>query len=344
MYLPTRLPRRLLGNKLYGFLRDTSVSMWPVFSPALLRRNLDQILGGHGPIVIGPWMSEVGYELLYWIPFLNWIANHYQLDPARVTVVSRGGVRHWYQRHAANYVDLLGVYSPEEYRQLNARRLDEIGSQKQMNVATSEREILLNVGLGADAYHWLHPSIMYGLFRFVWRLKNPIDFAFRHLDFDKLPPPPVPPGVPELPEDFVAVRFYGSECFPLDETNMRFVEEVVTRLAEQHPVVVIQSGLVLDDHAAFWSSGGGRVMALNVHELSSAADNLWLQSYVISKARQLVGTYGGFSYMGPFYGVPTTAIYSEANFLNIHAEIALHAFSEGPTGLFSLRHRDSALQ
>ena len=26
-----------------------------------------------GPILVGPWLSEVGFELLYWIPLLRWI-------------------------------------------------------------------------------------------------------------------------------------------------------------------------------------------------------------------------------------------------------------------------------
>ena len=27
------------------------------------------------PILVGPWLGEVGFELLYWIPFLRWFAR-----------------------------------------------------------------------------------------------------------------------------------------------------------------------------------------------------------------------------------------------------------------------------
>ena len=30
-----------------------------------------------GPLIVGPWTSEVGYEALYWVPFLAWAADHY---------------------------------------------------------------------------------------------------------------------------------------------------------------------------------------------------------------------------------------------------------------------------
>ncbi len=37
-----------------------------------MRKELEPLTKTTAPIVIGPWVGEVGYELLYWIPFLNW--------------------------------------------------------------------------------------------------------------------------------------------------------------------------------------------------------------------------------------------------------------------------------
>jgi hypothetical protein len=39
--------------------------------------------------------------------------------------------------------------------------------------------------------------------------------------------------------------------------------------------------------------------------------NLETQSAIIAHARALVGTYGGLSYLGPFYGVPAIGVYSD---------------------------------
>ena len=46
---------------------------------------------GSRPIIAGPWTSEVGYEALYWLPFLAWAADHYGVRPERMIALSRGG-------------------------------------------------------------------------------------------------------------------------------------------------------------------------------------------------------------------------------------------------------------
>jgi hypothetical protein len=42
-------------------------------------------------------------------------------------------------------------------------------------------------------------------------------------------------------------------------------------------------------------------------------NNLRLQSQIISRATAFVGTYGGLSYLGPYYKVPTIAFYSDSH-------------------------------
>jgi hypothetical protein len=66
----------------------------------LLAEDQDQ------PIVFGPWRGDLAAELLYWAPFVRWAREHFALDPARVTVVSRGPVGHWYAGACGTYVDL----------------------------------------------------------------------------------------------------------------------------------------------------------------------------------------------------------------------------------------------
>ena len=58
-------------------------------------RELVTALGRSGrPILIGPWLSEAGFELLYWIPFLAWAKAYGNLDPvaARRRLARRRGV------------------------------------------------------------------------------------------------------------------------------------------------------------------------------------------------------------------------------------------------------------
>src|SRR3989442_2720473 len=60
-------------------------------------RALARVAAGRGPIVVGPWTSEVGYEALYWIPFLHWFVDRYAIPSSRVVAISRGGVEAWYR-------------------------------------------------------------------------------------------------------------------------------------------------------------------------------------------------------------------------------------------------------
>src|SRR5437762_11102878 len=68
-------------------LRDRT---WPAIARDVsARRELRAAAAGSGPILVGPWLSEVGYEALYWVPFVRWFTRHYDVDPARVIAVSR---------------------------------------------------------------------------------------------------------------------------------------------------------------------------------------------------------------------------------------------------------------
>src|SRR4029077_6002753 len=69
---------------------------WPAISRDVsARRALRAAAAGSGPIMLGPWLSEVGYEALYWVPFVRWFTRQYDVDPDRLVVVSRGGVAAW---------------------------------------------------------------------------------------------------------------------------------------------------------------------------------------------------------------------------------------------------------
>ncbi len=68
------------------------------FREAKEARELVTVLGRSGkPIILGPWLSETGFELLYWIPFLAWAKAYGNFDPDRLIVVSRGGAAPWYR-------------------------------------------------------------------------------------------------------------------------------------------------------------------------------------------------------------------------------------------------------
>ena len=67
---------------------------------------------------------------------------------------------------------------------------------------------------------------------------------------------------------------------------------------------------------------------MHLPEGMDPARNLEIQTAVVAGARAFAGTYGGFSYLAPFHGVPSCACYSDATgFSRKHLQVALEAFT-----------------
>jgi hypothetical protein len=147
-----------------------------------------------------------------------------------------------------------------------------------------------------------------------------VDRFARYRQFEPLSDP----VLDHLPSEYVAARFYFSDCFPDSADNRAFARMVIAALAERTPVVLLNPGHRVDDHADLTSPDGGRVFSISAG--LAPERNLAVQSAVISRARAFVGTYGGYSYLAPFYGVPALAFYSERTFKPHHLHVAQRVF------------------
>ncbi len=287
-----------------------------------VRQELRRLQETTGPIVIGPWVGEVGFELLYWIPFLNWALREYELDRRRLIVVSRGGAGRWYRHLTAEYLDVFSLFTLDEYRQANEARWDKAGHQKQYRVEQMDRDIFdrAREKAGLQQAELLHPSLMYRILRFYWFEKAGIGLLDRHTEFRRLAPVERTPALKDLPADYVAVRFYFRPSFPDTPENQRFAAHVIRSLSEEIPVVLLNTGLRLDDHEDMDVPGKN---VYRVDELMRLEQNLEIQTEIISHARAFVGTYGGLAYLGPFYGVPSVSFYStEEELVPAHLDVS----------------------
>jgi hypothetical protein len=278
-----------------------------------------------GRFVVGPWLSEIGFEVLYWIPLLNWFVSRYGVDPDRVVAISRGGARCWYRDIAAGYVEIFEHFSPDELSAWHRRRIAETQSQKQMGVSSFDREILRVAGGEADieGATLIHPSLMYRMFRFFWAERRAIGLIIDRTLHRPLPRPASAgdddPPLTDLPDDYVALKAYFSSCFPDTEDNRAFLAALLESLARHTDVVVLSTGLEIDDHSDYDPVGAHRVYSASGR--MTPANNLDVQTRVISRARALVTTYGGFSYLGPLLGVPSLSFYSVENFNPTHLDV-----------------------
>ena len=300
-------------------------------------RELVTLLGRSGkPVIVGPWLSETGFELLYWIPFLAWAKTYGNLDPEKLVVVSRGGAAPWYSHISPHYEDVLTFFPPDEFRRKNDERIEaQHGRLKHLDVSAFDREIIDRVSArrGLRGAQLLHPSEMYRLFEHFWFQRAPVTLIEAFTNFSALPPGAPWPLRSALPPRYIAAKFYGNSALPDTPDNRAFIQELLSRLAEDTDIVLLNTADRYDDHDDFPPALKGRVHT--IEHLMRPEDNLAVQTEVIRHAEAFVGTYGGFSYLAPLLGVDTLAFYSHpTGFRFDHLEVAKRVFSGLRCGAF----------
>ena len=298
------------------------------------RRRLTALAASGDDVVVGPWLGEVGFELLYWVPFLQWAVEAGGLDPARLIVVSRGGTAAWYRHVTQRYADVFDHLTPEEFDVRNRARLAEVGEQKQVRTTGVEREIVSRVSssLGLRDPKVLDPSMMFELMNPYWWGHRTSAWVEQHARFRVFE---APVAEPPLPAGYATVKFYFNECFPSTPENRACAATVVRDLAKDGPVVSLVTGLRVDDHLA-WAEEE-QMAAHGIRTSLTPATNLGVQTAIVAGARAWAGTYGGFAYLAPFCGVPASAFFSNAaGFSRRHLELAEQVFAGFGEGLLRL--------
>ena len=299
---------------------DTYRAEWRV------ERDIARVTSGSDPIIVGPWLSEVGYEVLYWIPFVRWVQSQYDIPRDRLVVVTRGGAAAWYSDITPNAVELFDLMSPEAYAAGNAQRsVEDRGTLKQFGISTMDQRIVAEVQrrIGASTTQVLHPSFLYRLFHQFWLGHRPPSFLDKRTRYRLLSSPNV--AAPQLPGRFVAVKFYTAASLPPTEPVRRALQSIVLGLAERMPVVMLDTGLALDDHEDYSFAAASRIHS--VRESLRPRDNLAVQTAIISRASSFVGTCGALAWLAPMLGIDTTAVFADARFLHGHLDVARRVYS-----------------
>jgi len=294
-----------------------------------LDRRIASLAAGTAPIVVGPWLAEVGYEVLYWIPFLRWFQDAHGVSRDRLVVVSRGGMEAAYASLAATYVDLFDLIGPEALAARNAERRSYVegGGQKQSGTSALDDELVAAVQqrLGLSAAVVCHPSMMFTLFRQVWHDNLPFDVLWRHTRYATVEHDAFAsgPGASSIPADFIAVKIYAGPALSVNATTQRLVRDLVARAATIAPVVVFDANIGVDEHRDFDLAGLAHVTS--ARSLMTPRTNLGVQLSLLARSRFFLSTCGGLAWLAPFLGVPTVAIYDSDRLLGPHLFVARQA-------------------
>ncbi len=296
-----------------------------------IEREIESIVSRGRLLVVGPWLSEVGFETLYWLPFLHWVRAAFRLPPERLVAVSRGGVESWYEGIAGRYVEIWDDLDPADFARRNAER----GVTKQYALSALDREVLSNVALriGTNDFDVIHPGLMYRLFTLYWSGQRAMGFVDTHTRFMRQAAAPIiDPAL--LPAEYVAVKFYAARSLP-DTPEIRSVlRAMVAAVAERMPVVLLDTGLVLeDDHADYTFAPEGRI--ISARGWMTPQNNLGVQTQIIAGAKSFIGTCGSLAWLAPRLGVDTSAVFVDPKWLHAHLAVAMRAYHRLEAGRFA---------
>jgi hypothetical protein len=280
-----------------------------------VRRELRRAARGSAPIIVGPWLGEVGYEALYWVPFVRWFVDQYRVDRERLVIVSRGGVRSWYSDLTEKYIEIFDLLTPADLRDANERRRAS-GDQKQVTRSDFDAALLdqLRRRVGTHATV-CHPSTMFRLLRRFWLGTESMQYVVDHTSY-RLVPGAGASSCPPLPPSFVAVKFYSGRALPETAETRATLRAFLERVRQDRPIVVLDTGVDADEHHDF-----GLLDMPDVHSLAARLtpqNNLGVQTEVIRRADLFVGTCGSVAWLAPMLGTPTIAVYTDDHLLPPH--------------------------
>jgi hypothetical protein len=312
----------------------TSMSLRPV------RTALEELRRESGPIFVGPWLDDIGKELLYWIPFVRWATRTYGLDPDRLIVVSRAGARPWYGTLAGRYLDARELFSGAEFDEWLRRTIPQSRQNpKQAVMYPFDQEILQRAAAAMEVPdpRALHPLMF---FRVLQRLQADQETGRLReaLVHERLTPAasPRPDAAAALPREYVAMSLAFTEALPCRSATEELLPQLLSRVAASHEVVVV-------DAASDLAAGHPAVRSGRVHLLSSRIgdSDLVLQTGVVARAQAFVGGYGDLSLLAAFCGVPALGLHSESIPAD-QAELVQALGREGTWGTLTLQSAGKA--
>lgn len=281
------------------------------------------------PILVGPFRSELGFEVSYWMPFLTWLAKQVPGFDQRASVVTRGGLAPLYGKVAHQGIDLYALRSVTDVRRENLSDHMESSLQKQLRITGWDEDVLDDA---ADAlklgplYHTVHPVWMYWGLEPYWSEQVGLRYLLDYADFTPIAKPTIQC---ELPPRYVAVKFYSRKTFPYPHPDVSdFVARTVTTIAKQTPVVLLSSSGEHDDHSDIVCAGP------NISTLPpdlSPEQNLYVQASVLAHATAFIGTYGGMAQLALRMGVPSVSFWHEWH-ATAHAHLSLSSWLSKMSG------------
>jgi hypothetical protein len=194
-----------------------------------------------------------------------------------------------------------------------------------LSIGTFDRRVIARVceRLGVDDVHVCHPSAMFRLLRRFWLGTESLQHVFDHTLYRLVPASPDAP-CPPLPASFVAVKLYSGRALPDSDRTRQALGRLIERLRDGRPVVLLDTGLQLDEHRDYSLPDGVRPITLR--STMTPQNNLGVQTEVIRRADLFIGTCGSLAWLAPMLGIETVAVYTDDYLLAPHLYAASQVY------------------
>lgn len=266
-----------------------------------------RIADSQAPVIAGPCLEDAGWEVLFWLPFLRWVAARrprgFQL------AVSMRGLPEWYTGVSEKFVSMSQLIDWQTYRQLQGQQLNYSAKNAKRQISALDARL---VELGADVAglanpELLHPARLLELVDESRRGRVPAGAITAHAVYARLPSPDKP--VPGLPESYVVVLYRKPKTAGTDTSADVRLSDLVRRVSQHCPVVV----LVSDREAPVFDDSGLGVQTLRVDDIKDSS-RIQARARVIGKARAMIA-FGDqeSSALAPFLGVPLLILSAAAS-------------------------------
>lgn len=199
----------------------------------------------------------------------------------------------------------------QEVRIENRLRQMRTGQLKQATVSAFDRQLYRDAAetLGIDQYLTLHPAWMYQTLQPFMQAERGLAFTESRLRYAPLP---IPQIQTTLPAKYVAVSFYARSTWEPTVLTASCAKETIQAIAKQIPVVLLTTGLHMDDHLEYIPKPlPENVFLLHEHAGVTIQNSLAVYSAAMHGARAFVGTYGGISHLALRYGIPSVNLFTE---------------------------------
>ncbi len=260
---------------------------------------------------MGPWRGELGFEALYWLPWLAQLRHELNIAPERMIPFTRGGAGVFYGDKYGSGPELYDFRAPQAVRIENRIQHARTGLLKQTHWTAFDRALVKEVlkGVTGQRCMTLHPSWMYQTMRPFWDAEKGLSWAQDRLRFDILQPPALDI---QLPAAFAVARFYARSTWPPSPQTASVATETIKQMASKVPVILLNSGIHADEHVDFTP----KETIPNVYQLKdlyplTPQNNLAVQGAVIARSMGFVGTYGGLAQLALRFRKPVLSLFTD---------------------------------